>query len=78
MHRKLTHLLCGRKSGIMHENLYSNVVYHLLSIVDYKLQSQYTPKRSHNHVFVKRALHEEQLRTGRKRKSKKIVHLIGY
>ena len=44
MHRKLMHLLPDRKSGIMHENLHSNVVFHILLIVDYKLESRYTPK----------------------------------
>ena len=52
MRHKLIHLLPGRKSGIMHENLHINEVFHILLIVDFKLQSHFTPKWFHNHIFA--------------------------
>ena len=48
------------KYGIMHENLHSNVGIRILLIVECKLQSQKYPKRSHNHIFANRSLHEQQ------------------
>ena len=66
MHGKLIHLVPGRKSGIIHESFHSNAVFHIRLIVDCKLQSQYTPNRSHNHIFVTRSLHEQYKSAERK------------
>ena len=59
MRHTLIPLLSGRKSGIMQENQYSYEVFHIQLIVDFKLHFQYTPKRSHNHIFVNWSLHEQ-------------------